>query len=399
MTETHEIGELDRAGVVLHITPNERRTLARLQDRLGVEWRADDSVRIYSRGQVGSVALSPNTIVAVTTKIPVANVLALASLAFQTLSIPPAVGDALLKSVDPVVDWLAVLLVTEIQALLGHGLRQDYVVMNDELPYVRGRLSFDRVSAWARPGLTPCEFADFLPDIPENRVLRGTLEVLATKRLLPGLRTRVEQLLRSFQGVALVRPTSRLLASCRISRLNRHYHPALELCRLFVDQAGVELDVGAVSAPAYFFPMEMVFEEAVTSLLRSRLPSVSRQTGRSYHSIGSPTRALTFAADIVIGTPPQLVIDTKYAVPEVRNRFGGWSFHNDHVYQVVFYALSLGCPALLLYPKEGRDVDTVLDVEGIPVSLFAVDLTEPGLAGLETLVRKVETLIPTSIAA
>jgi 5-methylcytosine-specific restriction enzyme subunit McrC len=348
---------------------------------------------------VGSVALSPNNIVAVTTKIPVANVLALASLAFQTLSIPPAVGDALLKSVDPVVDWLAVLLVTEVQALLGHGLRQDYVVMNDELPYVRGRLRFDSAVAWARPGLTACEFADFLPDIPENRVLRGTLEVLATKRLLPGLCTRVEQLLRSFQRVAFVRPTSRLLASCRITRLNRHYHPALELCRLFVDQAGVELDVGAVSAPAYFFPMEMVFQEAVTSRLRSRFPWVSSQKRRHYDSVSSPTRTLTFVPDIVIGAPPQLVIDTKYAAPEVRNPYGGWSFDNHHVYQIAFYALSLGCPALLVYPKEARDVDTVFDVKGVPVSLFAVDLKDPGLAGLETLVKKVETLVSTSMAA
>ena len=34
--------------------------------------------------------------------------------------------------------WLTLLLVTEIQALLAYGLRQDYLVVQDELPYVRG---------------------------------------------------------------------------------------------------------------------------------------------------------------------------------------------------------------------------------------------------------------------
>jgi hypothetical protein len=54
--------------------------------------------------------------------------------------------------------------------------------------------------------------------------------------------------------------------------------------------------------------------------------------------------------DILVGSPPRLVIDTKYASAHVRNQFGGWSLHNSHIYQVVFCAVSLGYPALLVYP-------------------------------------------------
>jgi McrBC 5-methylcytosine restriction system component len=136
MTQLHQIGELDKKGVFLSLTPSERRVLARVADRVGVDWQADGSARIYSRGYVGSIALSPDTIVSVTPKVPIVNILALASLAYRTLPIPAAVGDALLNSEEPVVDWLAVLLVTEIQALLANGLRQGYVVVRDELPYV-----------------------------------------------------------------------------------------------------------------------------------------------------------------------------------------------------------------------------------------------------------------------
>jgi 5-methylcytosine-specific restriction enzyme subunit McrC len=392
MTQLHQIGELDRTGIVLSLTPSERRVLARAADRVGVDWQVDGSARIYSRGYVGSIALSSDTIVSVTPKVPIVNILALASLAYRTLPIPAAVGGALLDSKEPVVDWLAVLLVTEIQALLANGLRQGYVVVQDELPYVRGRLRFD-APLWGRPGLTPCEFADFLPDIPENRLLRATLEILATRRLLPGLRIRVEQLLRTFQGVAFARPTMALVGSCRITRLNQHYRPAVELCRVFLEQSGVGLDVGRVAAPAYFFPMELVFQEAVTNLLRSRLAKVSRQSGRSYQSVtGIPARSLTFAADIVVGSPPQLVIDTKYAPPEMRNQYGGWSFHNQHVYQAAFYALSLGCPALLVYPKVDRDISVTFDIEGISVCILTVDLRQPGLPDLQSLVQAVSAL-------
>lgn len=390
MTELHEIGELDASGIVIKLSAVERRTLRRAMDRLGVEWLADDSARIYSRGYVGSIALSPGTVVSVITKVPISNVLALASLAYRTLRIPPAVGATLLASSASILDWLAVLLITEIQALLRNGMRQDYVVVEDALPYIRGRIRFDVAPGWNSPGLVSCEFGDFLPDTPENRVLRATLELLATCRLLPGLAIRVEQLLRSFQGVALVRPAHRLLLACRISRLNQHYVPALELCRIVLDQLGLEADGGNVAAPAYFFPMELVFQEAVTNLLQARLTKVSRQSGRTYHPIvGEPRRPLTFAADIVVGSPPQLVIDTKYAPVQVRNKYGGPSFRNDHIYQVAFYALSLGCPAVLVYPRVTDHVDVTFDFEGIVVSLLTVDLEQPGLTGLEVLVERV----------
>lgn len=393
MIEWHDIDELDRTGIVLSLTPMERHTLAQVQDRLGIEWQADGSARIYSKGRVGSISLSPERSVRVTTKVPVANVLTLASLAYRTLPIPPSFGDSLIASVEPATDWLTVLLVTQIEALLAHGLRQGYVIVEDELPYVRGRLRFDAAPQWVRPGLTPCEFTDYLPDTPDNRVLRGTLEILSTRRLHLGLKPRVEQLLRSFQNVTLTRPSRHFLSSWTPTRLNRHYGPALRLCQLFLDQTGIELGTGTLSAPSFFFPMDIVFQEAVTSFLQSRYPNVFRQRGGSYVPVaGTPTRSLTFVADIVLDKPPKLVLDTKYARPEVRNQYGGLSFHNDHIYQVVFYALHFKCQALLVYPRVDRDVDVTFDIEGTPVSILTVDLNSSGLAGLSKLAQRIEEL-------
>ena len=396
----HDIGELDRLGVTIDVTEAERRALARVADRVGVEWRPDGSARVYSRGYVGRVALSDATTIRVSTKVPVANILQLASLAYRTLPIPAAVGDTMLETEHPAMDWLVVLVITQIDALVRRGLRQDYVVVEDELPYVRGRLRFDAPLSWARPDLAACEFADFLPDTPENQLLRSTLEVLLTRQLLPGLRIRAGQLLRSFMGVSFVRPSRRLLDGCRITRLNHHYGPAIALCRLFLEGAGLELESGDLPAPAYFFPMEMVFQEAVTSLLRARLPGVARQRGRTYQPAGDVSdHPLAYAADIVVGKPPSLVIDTKYANAEVRNQFGGWSFRNENVYQAVFYGLSLHCPAMLVYPRAGRDVDAMFDIEGVPVSLVTVDLEQPDLAALDELVDRVADLAGVVIAA
>lgn len=387
-----EIGELDRIGNVLALDRAERSVLNRAGGRLGVEWRLDGGARVYSSGWVGLLRLSDRTSIRVTTKVPLANILTLASLAYRILRIPPAFGSADLLTHDSITDWFAVLITTEVRALLRNRLRQDYVVVEDALPYVRGRILFEGTSSWSRPGMTSCEFADFLPDIPENRIIRSTLEVLATHRLLPGLEIEVKQLLRSFHMVSYMQPSRQLLASYSMTRLTHHYEPALQLCRLFLEQSGVELEPGKTRAPAFFFPMEYVFQEGITALLRERL-GAKRQPGGSHQPLaGGPARNIVFAGDISIGSPPQLVLDTKYVNAEVKNQFGGLSFRNDHIYQIAFYALSFGCPAVLVYPKVDRDIDVHFDVEGVRIGILSVDLQQEGLPGLDDLVQRVSEL-------
>jgi 5-methylcytosine-specific restriction enzyme subunit McrC len=381
----YELDELDRIGMMVALSSAERRALQRVRDEVGVEWRSDGSARIYSRGNVGTVALSPETTLRIATKLPIRSVLTLASLAYQTLPIPVPVGDTFLDSSDDVVELLALLLVTATEQLVRYGMRQDYVLVEDALPYVRGRLRFDETREWTRAGLLRCEFSDFLPDTPENRVLRLALDMLDSRRLPARLRGRVDQLLPAFARVAPIQAGAGALDACRINRLNEHYRPALDLARLLIVQCGIDAELRSIGGPAFFFPMEKVFEHAVTNYLVRHFP-VHRQAGKSYEPVsGSPHISLNFAADIVIGRPARLVIDTKYAAPTVRNQYGAWSFHNSHVYQVAFYALSLGCPAVLVYPRVDEDIDVTFEVEGVNISILTLDLRTPQLAGFESL--------------
>src|SRR5690349_6696063 len=100
----YKISELDLRGIVLaDLTPREKRTLDRVRDQVGVEWHADGSVRVYSKGNIGSVTLSPATTIQITPKLPVRCLLSLASLAFRTLPIPSAVEETLASSAEPLI--------------------------------------------------------------------------------------------------------------------------------------------------------------------------------------------------------------------------------------------------------------------------------------------------------
>src|SRR5438552_3784190 len=99
----------------------------------------DQAARSYAAVDTILLELFDAMTIRVSTKVPVANILQLASLAYRTLPIPAAVGDTMLETDHPAMDWLVVLVITQIDALVRRGLRQDYVIVEDELPYVRGR--------------------------------------------------------------------------------------------------------------------------------------------------------------------------------------------------------------------------------------------------------------------
>ena len=388
--ETIELPELG-GGVTLDPTPEEARALLAAGAHLKLDWLAGGQVEVRPAGFIGSMRLSDERLLRVTTKVPITNVLGLVSLAYRSMAVPVAVGKTLLADSSPL-DWLAMLLVFEIEALLQRNLRQGYVEVEEDLPYIRGRIDFHRqVTTWSQPGLTPCRFADLSLDTAENRVLRATLESLLTQRLLPVLRDRVHVLADMLTGVTVVPMSGVLFGSVRVTRLNRSYEPALELCRIYFENAGVEEGDGSVAAPAFFFPMEKVFEKAVANFLTDRLPGVRAQTGGSLAAVaGEPAHRFSYTPDIVIGDPPRLVLDTKYSKAEAVNEYGGLSFKNQHAYQIVFYALALGCPGILIYPKDDRDVDATYEIEGQQFTFLTLDLQAPQLSGLAALARSLD---------
>jgi 5-methylcytosine-specific restriction enzyme subunit McrC len=391
LVELPELGP----GLEVDLGPEERRALQLLGRRLRVEWLGPERARISPSGYVGSVRLSERLTINVRTKIPVSNILGLASLAYRRLPLPGAVGETDLREGEPL-DWLAFLIVLEVEALLARGMRQGYVNVEDELPYVRGRIQFTAAArAWTHPGLVACEFSDFIPDTPENRVLRSTLEVLGRSRLLPGLRARVMAATAWLADVALVPLSPQLMSGIRLTRLNAHYSSALELCRLYLEGHAVEQPTGEVAAPAFLFPMEQVFEAAVANYLATRRPDLKIQPQRSLApTTGEPAHALTFRPDLVVGqTPALLVLDTKYANPERKTQFGTRSFRNNDLYQIAFYANEYGSPGLLVYPRAERDVLVTFDAARARCTIATVDLGQPDLAGLEALEAIVEDLV------
>jgi 5-methylcytosine-specific restriction enzyme subunit McrC len=366
------------------LSPQEAEALRQLEaaGRIDVTWHSPTEASVSgSAGYVGLADLSAETQILIQPHIPVGSVMELVCYAYGLE--PPhetLLGDASLAGSGPP-DWLAFLLVLEIQKLLAQGLRFGYRETEDTLPYVRGRIDFTTLRWSAIPSaLIPCRFEDFVLDTVENRILRGTLEILASVELTPGIRKAVWRALSAFRQVCLVRPTRMQFARAHVSRLNSYYEPALTLCRLVLESAGIDLDSGDVATPGFFFSMANAFERAVERALREQFGKDQVHPQHPYSDRirvveGSPAVPVTFRPDNVIGPAeaPFLVVDAKYKNP-LRDDWQREYLKNEDLYQAFTYATALGAGVTLVYPQVGRAVDTLLRLNGHAVRIVTVAL-------------------------
>jgi len=365
------------------LSSDEAKALRALEHRLDVGWIGADEVTVSGKaGCVGIASLSEETQIVVRPHIPIASVLELACYAYELE--PPdkaLIEDACLDDTGPA-DWLAFLLTLEVEKLLSIGLRQGYREVEEEIPYVRGRIDFGAVR-WgeSKPGLVPCRFEDFIVDTLENRILRGTLELLSSFSLSEGCRRRLRSALAAFGRVRLVQPSSLMFHRIALTRMTSYYEPALTLCQLILESAGIEMDAGDVTTPGFFFKMSDVFEKVIERTLREEFGRANVHHQPSYSdriqvAEGAPAIPVTFIPDNVIGPrdAPWLIVDAKYKNPLIEHH--GDRFRNADLYQAFTYAATLNAPAVLIYPRVDRDVDVTLELLSEKVRMLTVDLTE-----------------------
>jgi len=391
-TRAIELVEWEKAKRVT-LSLGEADKLHRLEKRLDVQWCEGNEALVSGKaGYVGIVSLSDKTQIIVRPHIPIASVLKLACYAYELE--PPEkslIEDAQLDDADPA-DWLAFLLTLEVEKLLSIGLRYGYREVEEDLPYVRGRIDFGALR-WgeSKPGLVPCRFEDFVVDTIENRILRGTLEILSANLLSTVSRIRLRSTLAAFGRVSLVRPTRQMFDRSQLNCLSSYYEPALTLCRLVLESAGIELDAGEVAMPGFFFSMADVFEKGIERALREKFGKQNVHSQHEYNDRiqvieGEPAIPVTFIPDNVIGPreAPWLIVDAKYKNP-MRETWGKEYFHNEDLYQAFTYATALDAPAVLVYPRIGQDVDVTLKLDECAARVMSVDLARSTLSEIQGL--------------
>lgn len=161
------------------------------------------------------------------------------------------------------------------------GIRSSYVTVESNEPYLHGKLL---VSRNARVNATHRErfyvsHDEFLPDIPENRLVLTTLRLLSRRTRSADNARRLTESIAAFDGVGESLDPATDFARCSGGRGGKAYERILPLCAVFLRGQSYSAFAGDSSVQAILFPMETVFESYVLHRLKGAARSMGYPPG------------------------------------------------------------------------------------------------------------------------
>ncbi len=266
-----------------------------------------------------------------------------------------------LKSDAPLLRVLALLYCRRLAEALRRGLRQDYVVSEEALPRIRGKVRWAAQACRTARLEFECTFDERSEDTPLNRTLKAALRRART--MLDDARDRgsAELLQHALAGVSDTAPSLEQLARLRTDRLNHHLEPVLALARLVLIDRSPDLAgrlVGDHRSCALVWDMNVLFERFVGRVLQRSFAedwTVKLQdASRCLASHADGRGAFPLVPDILLsGRRGDVVVaDTKWKALDPGDATLGVA--GADAYQLVAYARTYEASlAVLVYPHHG----------------------------------------------
>ncbi len=263
----------------------------------------------------------------------------------------------------PMSEWVMSRFLLELQRLVRRGIRFDYVRLEEEQRFLRGQWDVAR-QLRQRPGrdhIFQIRHDVFLPDRPENRLLRAALNKVCRATVGDAENWRISHELALLMGGIEASTNIRAdFAAWSSDRMMVNYRAIQPWCMLVLGQEMPLALQGATAGLSILFPMEMVFERHVTAQLRRALRSGVRldpQAARERESLciheGRPMFVLKPDFLFTEGTR-RWVMDAKWKRVDCKNRGDKYDIDQADLYQLYAYGQKYlkGAGTLaLVYPK------------------------------------------------
>lgn len=230
-----------------------------------------DTYVINPRDYVGLISTGQHTI-HIAPKIGIRRALFLISYALN----PKDWRDDIVDTTDEMLinEAIAIPFIRHVRNAVKRHVLHGYRTTDDSLHGIRGRLRFSDQLRRHQRLTVPVEvsYDEYSPDIIENQILLAALVKLRRLRRLPvEIQHDISRLAHALSDVTQLEFHPRQVPNVPITRLNRHYAPALALGRLMLRNRTIELAPGAASSKSLLFDMAAVFETFVHTALREAL--------------------------------------------------------------------------------------------------------------------------------
>lgn len=273
-------------------------------------------------------------------------------------------GAADLKLFDaPLSEWVMRQFLDALDYLIKRGLRFDYQRVEEEQRFLRGQLNV--VAQMRQPPGRQHHFQIrhdiFLPDRPENRLLKRALEKVCTNTQEPGNWRLAHELRSLLQEIPASRDIRQDFKQWRSDRLMAHYQPIRPWCELILGEQSPLSVAGDWRGISLLFPMERLFEQYVEVLLRRQLPagaSLLPQRSSEYLCWHQGQRMFQLRPDLLLNYNKQCwVLDTKWKLLDGADRQSKYGLSQADFYQLFAYGhryLPGEGEMVLIYPRTER---------------------------------------------
>ncbi len=306
--------------------------------------------RLIPTGHVGAI-VCPNARLIIHPKIPVSDFLRLLD---PSAAIDTGEDHTVTEAGTAAFNVLAGRFARLLSAQITTGLHRGYAEHSEAGPFLQGRLDVSaQLRQTGRKNHLHCTYDEFTVDVPPNRVLKATIELLLRSPLLhPAVSAELGRLLAAFPAVATQSLQKASFDAPIPDRLTASYRPLLALCRLLYEGLTAGKQSGGVICPAFLLNMDRVFEQYVSEGLIAEFAKSDRCTLaiQPLWTVGSPTGdqpGLQMRPDLLLSRAgaPDTVIDVKWKTLPAN------ALRSSDVYQVLAYAAALGTRrAVLIYP-------------------------------------------------
>lgn len=282
---------------------------------------------------------------------------------------PKEVSEADLDHSDlPLHEWIIQRFLEELGQLIHHGLKRDYELVEDEQPYLKGRLLVQKQinQGIGKDHVFAIEYDEFLFNGIENRLIKTALNYILdiTKNDCSiALRHDFAELM---HDIPTCNDPGDSLGQWREGKLFRQYEDIKPWCELILLNINPSFQYGERRGISLLFSMPQLFEKYVAKKLQTQLKpghrlwiQPSRQTLVSHiPENGLLQNWFVMEPDLAIykGNECQVILDTKWKLinQDKANSTDKYAISQADLYQMYAYGnkyLKSAGRLILIYPK------------------------------------------------
>ncbi|MEE4811617.1 McrC family protein [Pseudomonas alliivorans] len=281
----------------------------------------------------------------------------------KSLDLPTRkVGAAALQRFDaPLTEWVMSSFLDALDHLIKRGMRFDYQRVEEEQRYLRGQLNTARQVRQppGRQHYFQIHHDVFLPDRPENRLLKTALDIVCKTTQDPSNWRLSHELRSMLLEIPNSRDTAQDFKQWRRDRLMAHYQPVKPWCELIIQQQTPLAVAGEWRGMSLLFPMEKLFERYVAACLKDSLPAdatLQTQPGSAFLCTHIGKKVFQLRPDLMITQgDKRWILDTKWKRLDREATGKNCRVDRTDLYQMFAYGQKYLCGGgelVLIYPTQ-----------------------------------------------